>query len=97
MWKFILPELTVTVNPTPVIPSSAATDRNNLCLNDGGNINLSNFPEVQVLPLVGYAGGCGITSIGNNNPLAIAAPASTTTYYVRWRRLLAETLLAIVC
>jgi len=76
--------VTVNVIPAPVAPVSAAVDRNNLCVDDAGNIILS-YTGGSGTILKWYAGGCGLgTSIGSGNNLTIASPTTTTTYYARW-------------
>lgn len=76
--------VTVTVNASPVAPSSAGVDSPTYCSNAA--------PATISLSAVGgsgdslqwYSGSCGGTPVGSGNPLVIAAPASTTTYYARW-------------
>ena len=75
--------VTVTVNALPVAPTSAASDRNNFCADDAGNISLS-ATGGSGTTLRWLTGSCTGTSIGTGNPLAIASPTATTTYYARW-------------
>jgi RHS repeat-associated protein len=75
--------VTVTVYPLASPPTSASSDRNNLCTNSGGNISLS-VTGGSGTTLRWLTGGCSGTSIGTGNPLSIAAPTTTTTYYARW-------------
>ena len=74
---------TVVVNPLPVAPTSASSDRNNLCADDGGNIVLTATGGSGDI-LRWYSGSCGGTLVGAGNNLSIPAPTSTTTYYARW-------------
>jgi len=74
---------TSTCSPLPVAPTSAVSDRNNFCADDAGNINLS-ITGGSGTTLRWFTGGCGSTDIGTGNPLTIASPATTTTYYARW-------------
>ncbi|PKP29514.1 MAG: hypothetical protein CVU00_15245, partial [Bacteroidetes bacterium HGW-Bacteroidetes-17] len=76
-------QVTVSVLPLAVAPTSASVDRDGICYNDNGNIILSatggSGDELQW-----FTGSCGGTPIGTGNNLTIASPAITTTYYVRW-------------
>jgi hypothetical protein len=74
---------TLTVNPLPVAPTSAGSDRNNFCADDAGDINLS-VSGGSGTSVGWYTSSCGGTSIGTGNPLTIASPTTTTTYYARW-------------
>ena len=73
----------VTVNPTPVAPTSASSDVNNFCSNTGGNISLTAVGGSGTT-LNWYTGSCGGTLVGTGTPLVIAKPTTTTTYYARW-------------
>lgn len=76
--------ITVTVSGSPpVAPTSAASDRDNFCSDDAGNISLS-VTGGSGTTLRWFTGSCGGTEVGTGNPLVIASPASTTTYYARW-------------
>jgi hypothetical protein len=75
--------VTVTVLALPVAPISAAVDRNNFCGDDAGNISLS-ATGGSGTTLRWLTGSCTGTSIGTGNPLVIASPTATTTYYARW-------------
>jgi hypothetical protein len=75
--------VSLTVNPLPVAPTSAASDRNNFCTDDAGNISLS-ATGGSGTTLRWLTGSCTGTSIGTGNPLVIASPTATTTYYARW-------------
>ncbi len=75
---------TVTVTPSPVAPTSAASDATGYCENAApANVNLS-ATGGSGDTLEWFTGSCGGTAIGTGSPLLIAAPASTTTYHVRW-------------
>lgn len=74
---------TLTVNPSPVAPTSASVDRNNFCAGDPGNISLS-ATGGSGATLRWFTGSCGGTSIGTGTPLSIASPTAATTYYARW-------------
>jgi gliding motility-associated-like protein len=69
--------------PSPVAPASAASDRDNFCTDDPGNIILT-ASGGSGLALEWFEGSCGGTPIGTGNDLTIPSPAATTTYYVRW-------------
>ena len=74
----------VTVNPSPVAPDSASSDPSSYC-DDAvpGTIELS-VTGGSGTTLEWFTGSCGGTSAGTGNPLVIAAPSVTTTYYARW-------------
>ena len=80
---------TITVNncsttcTNAVAPTSANSDITTLCSSTGGNITLS-ATGGSGTQLEWYTGSCAGTTIGNGNNLSIAAPTTTTTYYVRW-------------
>ncbi|MCK5028044.1 MAG: gliding motility-associated C-terminal domain-containing protein [Bacteroidales bacterium] len=78
--------LLITVKTESVAPTSATVDNNNFCPGDFANITLS---------YVGGTLGTGATAewysdefftipVGSGQDLTIAAPATTTTYYVRF-------------
>ena len=74
---------TVTMFPRPVPPTSASSNRDECCAEDSETIKLAAF---------GGSGGltrwfdesCGTGDIGTGNPLTIASPTVTTTYYARY-------------
>jgi len=74
----------------PVAPASAASDRNNFCADDPGNIALSATGGAGTI-LNWFSGSCGGTLIGlgtgTNNSITIPSPVATTTYYARWENL----------
>jgi hypothetical protein len=74
---------TVTVTASPTKSTTASSDRNNLCPDDGGTITLS-VSDGSGATLKWYTGSCGGTEIGPGNNLVIAAPTSTTKYYARF-------------
>lgn len=75
--------ISITINAVPVAPTAAISDRNNFCTDDPGNISLS-VTGGSGTTLRWFTGSCGGTSIGTGNPLVIASPTVTTTYYARW-------------
>ncbi len=64
-------------------PSSLQTNRNNIYINDNGNITLTAHGGIGDT-LKWYTGGCGINYIGKDTVLIIPSPTQTTTYYARW-------------
>ena len=87
--------LSVSDCQPPEPPTSAASDRDDLCPDDPGTIQLS---------VTGGSGdgvrwfddACGGNSIGTGNPLTIASPTATTTYYARWETACGESSCASV-
>ena len=75
--------ITVGVNSSAVAPTSASSDRDAFCSNAGGNISLS-VTGGSGTTVRWFTGICAGTVIGTGNPLSIAAPTATTTYYARW-------------
>jgi hypothetical protein len=73
----------VTVDSTPTAPSSASVDRQGFCAGDAGTISLTAVGG-SGSTLNWYTGSCGGTLVGSGNPLVIASPGATTTYYARW-------------
>jgi len=67
----------------PVAPTSAASDRSGFCADDAGSIQLT-ASGGSGDTLRWYSGSCGGSSIGIGNPLTIASPTQTTTYYAAW-------------
>ncbi|NTW31288.1 MAG: hypothetical protein HGB12_01410 [Bacteroidetes bacterium] len=74
---------TITISPLPVAPGSANVDVNNFCANAGGNIILT-ATGGSGTSLKWYTASCGGSIAGTGNPLTIAKPTTTTTYYARW-------------
>ncbi|MBX3380032.1 MAG: hypothetical protein KF805_08040 [Phycisphaeraceae bacterium] len=73
----------VSILPSPVDPTGASSDRDNLCQFDGGNVVLT-AAGGSGTTLRWFADSCAGTQIGTGNGLSIAAPSTTTTYYARW-------------
>ena len=72
------------INPCNIIrPVSVDSDRNNICINDNGNITLTAIGGIGDT-LKWYSGNCGQNYIGKNTPLTILSPTQTSTYYARW-------------
>ena len=75
--------VSVSIIPDPTPPTSATVDRDWFCPADTGMIALEAFggsgDDVRW-----FEGSCGGSDLGTGNPLSIASPASTTTYYARW-------------
>lgn len=67
----------------PVAPTSAASDRSGFCADDAGNIQLT-ASGGSGDTVRWYSGGCGGSSVGTGNPLILASPTQTTTYYASW-------------
>ena len=76
--------ITITVYQAPVPPSAALVDRNLLCFNGGGTINLS-LTGGSGTYAEWYTSGCGSITIGTGNPFSINAPNVATTYYVNFQ------------
>ncbi|MCO5256968.1 MAG: hypothetical protein M9926_09430, partial [Lentimicrobium sp.] len=76
-------DVTVTVNPLPTPPASITSSANPVCVNAGGNITLT-ATGGSGTTLRWFTGSCGGTAIGTGNPLVIASPVTTTTYFARW-------------
>ena len=73
----------LTVDPLPVTPTAAYSDLNNICVDDPGNISLS-VSGGSGTTVRWFTGNCGGAVIGTGNPLVIASPEATTTYYARY-------------
>ncbi len=73
--------------PAAVAPATAASDRDNFCADDPGNITLS-ATGGSGTTLNWFTGTCGGTLVGpgtgTGNSITIASPPATTTYYARW-------------
>ena len=72
--------VTVTVSAAVLPPAFARTDTTNICSNYSGNINLSASGGTGTSTWW-YTSGCGTIFIGAGNPLSIAPPLITTTYW----------------
>lgn len=64
-------------------PTGAQTDRSGFCAEDAGNITLTASGGSGAV-LSWFSNSCGGTYVGSGNPLIIASPSETTTYYARW-------------
>ncbi|MCO5258342.1 MAG: lamin tail domain-containing protein, partial [Lentimicrobium sp.] len=73
----------LTVNPIPVQPVTAASDRNNFCPDDAGEISLS-VTGGSGNTLRWFSESCGGTLVGVGNPLIIPSPVVITTYFAWW-------------
>lgn len=73
----------VSILPSPAAPTGASSDRDNLCMYDGGSIVLS-ATGGSGTTLRWFSGSCAGTLVGTGNGLSIAAPSATTTYFARW-------------
>jgi len=73
----------VSILPSPVDPTGASSDLDNLCQYGGGNIVLSAIGGSGTT-LRWFSGSCAGTLVGTGDGLSIAAPTTTTTYYARW-------------
>ena len=67
-------------------PTSVASNRNNICINDNRNIALTVIGGVGDT-LKWYSDNLGLNYIGKGTPLIIPSPTQTTTYYARWESL----------
>jgi gliding motility-associated-like protein len=73
----------VKVNALPVAPTEAIVDRNDFCSDDLGVIELSVTGGLGT-DVVWFTESCGGNLIGTGNPLSVASPSVSTTYYGRW-------------
>jgi len=78
--------VTVTVKVASVAPTSASVDNNNFCPGAFANITLSYSGGTLGTGAVArwYSDATFTTLVGTGQNLVIAAPAVTTTYYVRF-------------
>ena len=78
--------VTVTVKVASVAPTSASVDNNNFCPGAFANITLSYSGGTLGTGAVArwYSDATFTTLVGTGQNLVIAAPALTTTYYVRF-------------
>lgn len=72
-----------TVLPNPEAPIQASADREVLCEGDAGTISLSALGG-NGSTLSWYLNSCDGALIGQGNPLVIAAPQLSTSYFARW-------------
>lgn len=76
--------ITITVKPLPVTPTSATASSTSFCKGTLTNITLTAVGG-SGQSVVWYTGFCGSNQIiGQGNPLTIAAPTTTTTYFAQW-------------
>jgi hypothetical protein len=73
----------VTVVPNPVAPDSITTSNDQYCSGSISSITLTAFGG-SGSGIEWSKGSCGGSPAGTGNPLVIAAPTVTTTYYARW-------------
>lgn len=73
----------VTVETAAEPPVSASSDRTGFCADDIGTISLTAVGGSGTT-LIWHEGVCGGASIGSGNPLVIASPSSSTTYFAAW-------------
>lgn len=76
-------EIEFTVLPNPENPSQAIADREVICEGDTGHISLSVLGGNGV-NLHWYKDDCYGELIGQGNPLLIAAPQISTSFFARW-------------
>ncbi|MFZ4400626.1 MAG: SBBP repeat-containing protein [Bacteroidales bacterium] len=80
------PCVSVTINvdtSSSLMPASVQSNRNNLCINDNGNIILTaNGGSGDTLKW--YTGNCGQTYIGSGISITLPVPLVSTSYYARW-------------
>ncbi|MDO9256888.1 MAG: SBBP repeat-containing protein [Bacteroidales bacterium] len=67
-------------------PSSVQTDRNDLCINETGNIILTAIGGIGDT-LKWYSDKAGLNYLGKDTPFTVPIPSQTTTYYARWESL----------
>ncbi len=73
----------ITVNPSPISPTSVSSNITALCAGDPGNmILLASGGSGDIVEW--FTGSCGGTFLGTGGSLTIANPDVTTTYYARW-------------
>jgi hypothetical protein len=81
----------VTVVSAAVAPTTIASFPDKFCEDQGGNIDLS-VSDGSGTTLRWYNDFCGGTEIGSGNPLTIAAPTTTTTYFALWENACGQSL-----
>ena len=87
--------MTITIDPLPVAPSSANSDRDNFCTDDTGDISLSAIGG-SGSTLQWFDDSCGGTPVGTGTPLVLPSPSTTTTYFARWENGCGESTCASV-
>ncbi|NVO21228.1 MAG: hypothetical protein HXX13_16115 [Bacteroidetes bacterium] len=73
----------LTVKALPVTPESASSNRNSICADDNGSIELT-ANGGSGNNMLWFSGSCEGISIGSGNHLTIPSPEITTTYFARW-------------
>jgi gliding motility-associated-like protein len=73
---------TVFVSDLPTAPVIINSDINNFCETDPGNITLTSTGGIGTT-IRWFDDACGGNEIGTTNPLVIASPTATTTYFAR--------------
>ena len=73
----------IILSSTAQAPVSVISDRSGFCSDDAGTINLSATGGSGTV-LSWFSTTCGGSFVGSGNPLIIASPTETTTYYARW-------------
>ncbi len=74
--------ITVPVSAPPTPPTAITTSADGYCAGSVSTIQLTAFGGTGT-GVEWFSGSCGGTSVGTGNPLTIAAPLVTTTYYAR--------------
>ena len=73
----------INVIDSPLDPTEATVDVDEVCADDAGNITL-NLIGGEGPTVEWYSGSCGGVPVGTGNPLVIESPLVTTTYYGRY-------------
>ncbi|MBK7175098.1 MAG: SprB repeat-containing protein [Bacteroidales bacterium] len=76
-------QVTVTISPVAIAPTSISVDRSIGCNDDNGNIVLT-ATGGSGTSIKWSMGSCGSAVIGTGTPLTIPSPTATTTYYAWW-------------
>jgi gliding motility-associated-like protein len=75
-------EVTVTVLPLPVPPTSITANQTTFCAGTGSLVMTATGGSGEVFRW--YAGDCGGTLVATGNPVTLTPPSTNTTYYGRW-------------
>ncbi|MFZ4573724.1 MAG: reprolysin-like metallopeptidase [Phycisphaerales bacterium] len=73
----------VSVTAAPEAPASISLNRDNLCADDTGTVQLTAVGGTGTT-LRWFGGACGGIELGTGNPLVVESPAATTQYFARW-------------